>query len=116
MKCARESVPMAAQAVQRAPGADTVEALHPRPRGRRWQRTRRQIQQRDGSLCAGCGLLWVPWRDAVDHKVPREVAVRVMAPEQVDSAANLQLLCDECHAEKSAAEAAGKVWTPRGKA
>lgn len=109
MKAARALVPMAAQAVPMAPGCDTVEATSPRPRGRRWQRMRRQIERRDGSLCAGCGLLWVPWRDHVDHRQPREQGGS-------DEPANLQLLCTECHADKSAAEAAGKLWIPRGKA
>lgn len=76
----------------------TTEAVNPRPRGRGWMETRRRIQARDHSMCADCGLLWVPWRDHVDHDTPRERGGS-------DDDSNLKLRCVVCHKKKTAAEA-----------
>jgi 5-methylcytosine-specific restriction endonuclease McrA len=84
---------------QRAPTLTTQEA-GARPTGSAWQATRRRIQLRDGSMCAKCGLLWLPHRDVVDHRIPRWAGGS-------DEDGNLWLLHDKpCHEDKSAEEAA----------
>jgi len=45
-----------------------------------------------------CGRAWLPWRDQVDHRVPLEQGGG-------NDDVNLQLLCDDCHKIKTAAEA-----------
>lgn len=86
-----------------APVASAVRMLAaeafrpPRPAGRAWQRRRLQLQLAQGSRCQGCGRLWLPERDQVDHRVPREAGGS-------DEDKNLQLLCDECHAAKTERE------------
>jgi 5-methylcytosine-specific restriction endonuclease McrA len=78
----------------------TTENISPRPVGEGWQKTRARIQQRDGSRCQKCGLLWLPERDVVDHRVPRWAGGS-------DDDSNLWLLhAEPCHAEKSEEEAA----------
>lgn len=78
----------------------TVQNVAPRPVGEGWQKTRARIQQRDGSRCRKCGLVWLPERDVVDHRIPRWAGGR-------DDDSNLWLLhAEPCHAEKSAEEAA----------
>lgn len=78
----------------------TVQNVMPRPAGEGWQKTRERIQDRDGSRCAKCGLLWVESRDVVDHRIPRWAGGS-------DEDDNLWLLhAEPCHAEKSAEEAA----------
>ncbi|HYD75750.1 HNH endonuclease signature motif containing protein [Ramlibacter sp.] len=78
----------------------TTETTAPRPAGRPWQATRLRIQIRDGSMCAKCGLLWNPTRDAVDHLHPRWAGGS-------DDDSNLALLhSTPCHADKSAQEEA----------
>lgn len=77
----------------------TVQNVNPRPAGEGWQHTRARIQQRDGSRCRKCGLIWLPERDVVDHRVPRWAGGK-------DDDSNLWLLhAEPCHAEKSADEA-----------
>lgn len=112
LKIARaERVQMAGAA---KPAPADLEALTPRPRGRRWMATRARIQLRQGSICQSCGCVWFPWRDHVDHEVPREEAVHTMG-EAADADQNLQLLCDDCHKAKSDRETReraerGKQW------
>lgn len=77
----------------------SVENVNPRPRGRRWMQTRARLQVARGSRCEKCGRLWMPEIDQVDHITPREQGGS-------DADANLQLLCDDCHAEKTSREAA----------
>jgi len=78
----------------------TTQEVNPRPAGRGWMNTRRRIALRDHYTCAGCGRIWLPNRDHVDHIVPREQGGS-------DDDSNLQLLCDDpCHKAKTAAEAA----------
>jgi 5-methylcytosine-specific restriction endonuclease McrA len=78
----------------------TVQNLNPRPAGERWQQTRARIQQRDGSRCRKCGLIWLPERDVVDHRIPRWAGGK-------DDDSNLWLLhAEPCHAEKTEEEAA----------
>lgn len=93
---------MATPQVQRA----IVEDLRPRLRGRRGVAMRRRIQREQGSMCKGCGLLWVQRVDHVDHKVPREQGGS-------DDPENLQLLCAECHEEKTDAELHGRRWVSK---
>lgn len=75
-----------------------VENVNPRPAGRAWQATRLRLQVHRGSRCEKCGRLWMPEIDQVDHRIPREQGGS-------DGDENLQLLCDDCHAEKTSAEA-----------
>lgn len=78
----------------------TVQNTRPRPVGDGWQKTRERIQQRDGSRCRKCGLLWLPERDVVDHRIPRWAG-------GTDDDSNLWLLhADPCHREKTLEEAA----------
>lgn len=81
-----------------------VENVKPRPAGRRWQAKRQQIQVEQGSRCQGCGRLWMPELDQVDHRVPREQGGS-------DADENLQLLCDDCHEAKTRAEAQSRART-----
>lgn len=72
-----------------------------RIRGRRWMTTRMRIAARDSFCCAECGRAWNEHLDHVDHRVPLEAGGS-------NDDANLQLLCVDCHARKTAAEAAGR--------
>ncbi|WP_250483291.1 HNH endonuclease [Caballeronia sp. GaOx3] len=78
---------------------DTKAGSTPRVRGRRWLTTRRRIAVRDSFCCALCGRVWNDRIDHVDHRVPLEAGGS-------NDDANLQLLCVDCHARKTAAEAA----------
>jgi 5-methylcytosine-specific restriction protein A len=69
-----------------------------RIRGRAWMETRRRIALAHGYRCAGCGCVWVPSRDQIDHKVPLE-----QGGSNDDS--NLHPLCNDCHEAKTTAEA-----------
>lgn len=97
------TLPMLKSRVQQLPQRVrmlTVQNVAPRPAGEGWQDTRARIQQRDGSRCRKCGLLWLPERDVVDHAIPRWAGGS-------DDDSNLWLLhAEPCHAEKSEAEAA----------
>jgi len=44
-------------------------------------------------------VVWIPFRDQIDHKVPR-------AEGGSNDDSNLQPLCDKCHKEKTAADIA----------
>ncbi|WP_459908709.1 HNH endonuclease [Caballeronia sp. HLA56] len=61
--------------------------------------TRKRIALRDSFCCAHCGQVWIDRIDHVDHRVPLEAGGS-------NDDANLQLLCTDCHARKTAAEAA----------
>ena len=63
--------------------------------GRRWQRVRRAVFDRDGWRCRSCGL---PGALECDHIVPLD---RGGDPWGMD---NLQSLCRGCHIAKTAAE------------
>ncbi|MDR5802339.1 HNH endonuclease signature motif containing protein [Caballeronia sp. LZ001] len=63
--------------------------------------TRMRIAARDSFCCAQCGRAWNEHIDHVDHRVPLEAGGS-------NDDANLQLLCVDCHARKTAAEAAGR--------
>lgn len=73
----------------------------PRIRGSSWVKTRRRIALAQGFTCQACGHVWLPGRDQVDHRTPLE-----QGGSNDDS--NLQLLCDECHKAKTAAEAGSR--------
>lgn len=70
----------------------------PRERGRAWMRKRDEVALAHGYRCAGCGCVWVPNRDQVDHRVPLEQGGS-------NDDANLQLLCTTCHEAKTTGEA-----------
>lgn len=78
---------------------DAEAGSTPRIRGRKWMSARRRIAERDGFRCRGCGRLWNARIDDVDHRVPLEAGGS-------NDDANLQLLCVDCHALKTASEAA----------
>lgn len=68
-----------------------------RVRGRTWQRVREAVLVRDGYRCQQCGSIDI--RHEVDHITPLEAGGAA-----VDDA-NLQTLCEVCHAAKTAQEA-----------
>jgi len=88
---------------------------HERGYGSEWTKTRERIIQRDHGLCQAClrkGRL-TPYRKgqgfAVDHIKPK-------AKGGTDADENLELLCGDCHADKTtieAAEAQGRTVRPR---
>ncbi|WP_233343645.1 HNH endonuclease [Burkholderia cepacia] len=82
----------------RVPTLETKAGATPRIRGRRWVETRKRIAVDQQFVCRGCGCVWLPWRDEVDHEVPLE-----QGGSNDDS--NLQLLCDDCHKAKTVNEA-----------
>ena len=66
--------------------------------GARWQRLRKRIMVRDHHACQTClkvGLVTVA--DEVDHIVPKQFG-------GTDSPDNLQAICKQCHAMKTARE------------
>ena len=69
-----------------------------RPRGRAWQRVRRERILAADFRCAKCGDER-PWGELeVDHIRPLHKGGEAWDP------ANLQVLCRECHGEKTVAE------------
>jgi 5-methylcytosine-specific restriction endonuclease McrA len=82
----------------RIPILTTKPGATERIRGRSWMETRKRIALAHGYRCAGCGCVWVPSRDQIDHKVPLE-----QGGSNDDS--NLHPLCHQCHEAKTAAEA-----------
>lgn len=74
----------------------------PRIRGRKWVKTRQRIAVEQQFTCQGCGCVWLPWCDQVDHDVPLEQGGS-------NDDGNLNLLCDECHKRKTADEAASRA-------
>lgn len=71
-------------------------------RGRAWMAKRQRVAAAHGYRCAACGLVWMAHRDQIDHIVPREQGGS-------NEESNLQPLCNECHALKTAAEAARRA-------
>jgi 5-methylcytosine-specific restriction protein A len=74
--------------------AGTTERI----RGRAWMATRQRVALAHGYRCAGCGCVWVPSRDQIDHTIPLE-----QGGGNEDS--NLKPLCNACHEAKTAGEA-----------
>lgn len=70
-------------------------------RGSKLQRVRRSTWQR-APQCAACGRVMTLREVELDHVTP-------VALGGSDVAANLQVLCHECHAAKSAAEGAARA-------
>lgn len=86
---------------------ETKAGATPMERGRSWQEKRYRVAKAHGYRCAKCGKVWVPSRDHIDHKIPREQGGS-------NDESNLQPLCDApCHAEKTAAEAKARAGKPR---
>jgi 5-methylcytosine-specific restriction endonuclease McrA len=83
--------------------AGTTERL----RGRAWMATRQRVALTHGYRCAGCGCVWTPSRDQIDHTVPLE-----QGGSNDDS--NLRPLCDACHKAKTAAEAGARAGRASG--
>jgi 5-methylcytosine-specific restriction endonuclease McrA len=86
----------------RAPVLESKAGAMPRVRGRAWMEARRRVALAHDYRCAGCGCVWVPHRDQIDHKMPLE-----QGGSNDDS--NLQPLCSDCHERKTSAEAAARA-------
>lgn len=85
----------------RVPMLEAKAGTTQRVRGRKWVATRQRVAVDQQFKCQGCGCVWLPWRDQVDHRVPLE-----QGGSNDDD--NLDLLCDDCHAKKTADEARGR--------
>lgn len=83
----------------RTPVLQTKAGTTEMERGRAWMAKRLRVAQRFHYLCQGpgCGLVWRPDRDQIDHVIPREQGGS-------NDESNLQPLCVECHKAKSDAE------------
>ncbi|RPD90504.1 HNH endonuclease [Neisseria weixii] len=68
-----------------------------RIRGRAWMNIREQVFVRDGYKCQCCGHVVASHQAECDHIV-------ALADGGNDELSNLQTLCIDCHAEKSAKE------------
>ncbi len=86
----------------RVPILEAKAGTTPRIRGRKWVETRQRIAVTQQFKCQGCGRVWLPWRDQVDHDVPLEQGGS-------NDDRNLNLLCDDCHKAKTADEAAARA-------
>lgn len=80
--------------------AGTTERI----RGRKWMATRDRVALAHGYRCAGCGNVWHPRRDQIDHKVGLE-----QGGSNEDE--NLQPLCDACHKAKTVGESKRRAGT-----
>lgn len=72
----------------------------PRTRGRAWQGKRRDVMLKHQFRCVVCGFISL--RNEVDHIIPLERG-------GADDDKNLQLLCSDCHKEKTSAEASERA-------
>lgn len=80
----------------------TVPGATPRQRGRPWAR-RRAAWLREHPLCSHCHQAGrVQAAAEVDHVIP-------LADGGADDDSNMQSLCRDCHAAKTAAEAAARA-------
>lgn len=82
---------------------------HARGYGSEWDRTVLRIRRRDHDLCQPCldrDDGHIGRYAAVDHKVPRDRGGS-------EDDANLQVICRECHAAKTAREASEARWGGR---
>lgn len=95
-----KTLPLRLQATStsRIPTLTTKAGSTERERGRAWMEKRRRVALAQGYRCQCCDRVWSPHRDQVDHRTPLE-----QGGSNEDS--NLDLLCDECHKAKTAAEA-----------
>lgn len=78
--------------------------------GIEWQRKREQVMRRDKGLCMVClGKGFVTAATEVDHITGRAEGKRKkVPPAQLESLLNLQAICKECHAIKTAKETGGE--------
>lgn len=80
----------------------TVSATK-RTRGSTWMAIRERILRRDGGLCQCCKRAGrVSIATQVDH-------IQALADGGTDDDANLEGICEPCHVEKTAAEAARRA-------
>lgn len=77
---------------------DTKAGATEMERGRAWMAKRQRVALAHGYRCQGCNRVWLPHRDQIDHRIPREQGGS-------NDESNLQPLCDDCHKAKTAAEA-----------
>lgn len=71
--------------------------------GRPWRRLREQVLLRDGYTCRQCGRVGLPENLQADHIINT-------ARGGSNDLSNLQTLCTDCHAAKTAAESKGGGW------
>lgn len=85
------------------------ESSHSRGYGIEWQKKREAVLRRDKGLCMVClGKGFVTMATEVDHIIGRAEGKRKkVPPAQLESLNNLQAICKECHAIKTAKEAGG---------
>lgn len=86
-------------------GAEWRGSSTQRGYGWEWQKLRNRVLARDAGLCQPClrrGHV-TPGCRTVDHITPK-------ARGGGDHEGNCQVICDECHKAKTAAEARGSVW------
>ena len=78
--------------------------------GAAWQKKREEALRRDKGLCMVClGKGHLTLATEVDHIVGRAEGKRKkVPPAQLESLLNLQSICKECHAAKTAKEAGGE--------
>ena len=90
------------------------ESRHDRGYGSSWDKVRKVVIERDMGLCQECkrqGRI-TQGRD-VDHKVSKAKAEQMgWREDQIESTANLELLCKPCHEAKTANEM-GRTYRPK---
>jgi 5-methylcytosine-specific restriction endonuclease McrA len=99
---------LAASSLSRVKTLDVKAGSTARERGGAWMKKRERVALAHQYRCAGCGCVWVPGRDQIDHRVPLEQGGS-------NDEGNLDPLCDLCHKAKTAAEAAtraGRILKP----
>jgi len=93
---------LAALTASRAPMLDHKAGTTEMERGRAWMAKRQRVALAHGYQCAACGRAWNSRHDQIDHRIPREQGGS-------NDESNLQPLCHECHAAKTAAEAKARA-------
>lgn len=96
LKTLKPRLPMLSSSVK---VLDTKAGATAMERGSAWMAKRERVAQRYNYMCAECGLLWLSWRDEIDHIIPREQGGS-------NDESNLQPLHkNPCHAAKTKREA-----------
>lgn len=71
-------------------------------RGRAWMAKRQRVALAHDYRCVTCGRAWIAYKDQIDHHIPREQGGS-------NDESNLRPMCNECHAAKTASEAAHRA-------
>ena len=100
LKTLKSTLPMLGSTVR---VLDTKAGTTEMERGSSWVAKRERVAKRYNYMCAACGLLWLSWRDEIDHIVPREQGGS-------NDESNLQPLHkNPCHADKTRREAQARA-------